>query len=223
MKQFELVAESRTDVGKGASRRLRRTGKIPGIVYGSDSESAMITMQQNELIHQLENEAFYSHILDLTIDGKNEQVVIKDLQRHAYKPEVLHIDFQRVNAKEKLTMHVPLHYMNEEKCAGVKEGGVVSHLMTDLEIQCLPKDLPEFIELDMLEVELGSTIHLGDLKLPEGVEIYALTHGGDVGLTVASVHLPKIEIEPEEDEEEVSAAGPAAEDEEEEGGEDSAE
>ncbi len=207
MNEFEIVAESRTDVGKGASRRLRRTGKVPGIVYGSDSDAAMITLAHNEVFHHLEREAFYSHILNLNIDGKKEKVVLKDLQRHVYKSEILHVDFLRVSAKEKLTMNIPLHYLNEEQCIGVKAGGVISHVMTELEIQCLPKDLPEYIEIDMLEVELDATIHLGQLTIPEGVEIYSLTHGGDDSLTVAAVHTPKVVVEPEEESVEESAEG----------------
>ena len=201
MNEFDVAAEKRTDVGKGASRRLRRTGKIPGIVYGGDDSAMMITLPHNEMVHHLEHEAFYSHILNLTIDGKKQKVVLKDLQRHVYKPEVLHVDFQRVSDKEKLTMNVPIHFKNEEKCAGVKAGGVISHVMSELEIQCLPKDLPEFIEIDMLEVELGSSIHLGEIALPEGVEIYALTHGGDASQSVVSVHQPKVTEEVEETEE----------------------
>lgn len=194
MNQFELVAEKREDVGKGASRRLRRDGKLPGIVYGTDKEATMITLAHNEVMHHLDHEAFYSHILTLKI-GKDakEKVVLKDLQRHPYKRSVLHIDLLRVNENEALTMRVPLHFINEEKCAGVKNGGgVVSHLMTEMDIVCLPKDLPEYIEVDMLEVELNETVHLSNLKLPEGVQIYSLLHGGDDSQSVASVHAPKV-------------------------------
>ena len=200
MNEFELVAEARADVGKGASRRLRRDGKLPGIVYGTDKEVSKITLDHNKVMHNLEHEAFYSHILTLKIgDSAVEKVVLKDLQRHPYKRTLLHIDLQRINENEALTMRVPLHYMNEEACVGVKQGGgVVSHLITELDIVCLPKDLPEYIEVDMLEVALGDTIHLNDLKLPEGVQIYSLLHGGDESQPVASVHTPKVVVEEEE-------------------------
>ena len=192
METFELIAEKREDVGKGASRRLRRDGKLPGIVYGTDKDATMITMDHNEVMHHLEHEAFYSHILTLQIGKDKEKVVLKDLQRHPYKRSLLHIDLQRVSENEALTMRVPLHFVNEEKCVGVKTGGgVISHNMTEVEIVCLPKDLPEYVEVDMLEVNIGDTIHLNNLKLPEGVQLYALLHGGDEAQPVASVHLPK--------------------------------
>ncbi len=209
MNEFELVAEARTDVGKGASRRLRRDGKLPGIVYGTGKEASMITLQHNAVMHNLEHEAFYSHILSLKIGNDTESVVLKDLQRHPYKRTLLHIDLLRVDANETLTMRIPLHYINEEKCTGVKnEGGVISHLMTDIDIVCLPKDLPEYIEVDMLEVALNDTLHLSDLKLPEGVQIHALLHGGDDSQPVASVHAPKVFAS---DEAEDAAAAEAAE------------
>jgi len=209
MNEFELVAEARTDVGKGASRRLRRDGKLPGIVYGTGKEASMITLQHNAVMHNLEHEAFYSHILSLKIGSETESVVLKDLQRHPYKRTLLHIDLLRVDANETLTMRIPLHYMNEEKCTGVKnEGGIISHLMTDIDIVCLPKDLPEYIEVDMLEVALNDTLHMSDLKLPEGVQIHALLHGGDDSQPVASVHAPKVVAS---DEAEDAAAEEAAE------------
>ena len=192
MNQFELVAEKREDVGKGASRRLRRDGKLPGIVYGTDKEPMMITLPHNDVMHHLEHEAFYSHILTLNVGKDKEKVVLKDLQRHPYKRLLLHIDLLRVNENEALTMRVPLHFINEEKAAGVKQGGgVISHTLTELDIVCLPKDLPEYIEVDMLEVALDQTVHLSDLVLPEGVQIYSLLHGGDDSLSVAAIHAPK--------------------------------
>jgi large subunit ribosomal protein L25 len=213
MNEFELIAEARSDVGKGASRRLRRDGKLPGVVYGTDKDASMITLDHNKVMHNLEHEAFYSHILTLKIDdGAIEKVVLKDLQRHPYKRTLLHIDLQRINENEALTMRVPLHYMNEEACVGVKQGGgVISHLMTELDVVCLPKDLPEFIEVDMLEVALGDTIHLSDLKMPEGVQIYSLLHGGDESQSVASVHTPKIVVEEEPEEAAEEGAVAAAE------------
>ncbi len=205
MNEFELVAEVRTDAGKGASRRLRRDGKLPGIVYGTGKEAAMIALQHNVVMHHLEHEAFYSHILTLKIGNDAEKVVLKDLQRHPYKRSLLHIDLLRVDANERLTMRIPLHYMNEEKCTGVKnEGGVISHLMTDIDIVCLPKDLPEYIEVDMLDVALNETLHLSDLKLPEGVQIHSLLHGGDDSQPIVSVHAPKVTVVDDVDDDEAT-------------------
>ncbi len=199
METFEIIAEPRDDLGKGASRRLRREGKVPGVVYGADKEATSIMVGHNEIFHHLDNEAFYSHILTLQLANKKERVVLKDLQRHPYKPTILHLDLQRVEENEQLTMRVPLHFINEEMCIGVKQGGgVVSHVISELEISCLPKDLPEYIEVDLLNVELGDGIHLTDLVMPEGVEITALSHGGDETQTVAMVHLPKVIVEDEE-------------------------
>ena len=214
MEQFEIIAEHREDMGKGASRRLRREGKVPGIVYGAKKDATSIMMPQNEIMHHLENEAFYSHILTLQVGKKKEKVVLKDLQRHPYKAVVLHVDLQRVDENEKLTMRVPLHFLNENICIGVTDGGVVGHVMTDLEISCLPKDLPEYIEVDLAEVNIGEAIHLSDLKIPEGTEITALVHGGDAAQTVAIVHVPKVVIEVEDelvDEADVEAEAEAEE------------
>ncbi len=215
METFEIIAEPREDMGKGASRRLRREGKVPGVVYGANKGAASIMVNQNEISHHLENEAFYSHILTLQVGKAKEKVVLKDLQRHPYKPVILHLDLLRVDENEKLTMRVPLHFINEDKCIGVKEGGgVVSHVMTDLEISCLPKDLPEYIEVDLADVNVGEGIHLSDLKLPEGSEIAALLHGGDAARIVATVHIPKVVVEVEDelvDEAGVDEAGAEAE------------
>ncbi|MFT5425711.1 MAG: large subunit ribosomal protein L25 [Gammaproteobacteria bacterium] len=202
MESFELIAEPREDMGKGASRRLRREGKIPAVVYGAAKDAASIMISHNEIFHHLENEAFYSHILTLQVGKTKERVVLKDLQRHPYKPVVLHLDLLRVDENEKLTMRVPLHYINETTCIGVKTGGgVISHVMSEIEISCLPKDLPEYIEIDMAEIDLGEGIHLADLKMPEGTEIAALMHGGDDSQIVATVHLPKVAKEVAKDDE----------------------
>jgi len=207
METFEIIAEPREDMGKGASRRLRREGKVPGVVYGGAKEATSIMISHNEIYHHLENEAFYSHILTLQLGKAKEKVVLKDLQRHPYKPTVLHFDLQRIDEKEKLTMRVPLHFINEKKCIGVKEsGGVVSRVMNELEVSCLPKDLPEYIEVDLAEVNVGEGIHLSDLIMPEGTEITALAHGGDAARTVATVHIPKIIVEEEEEEEVLEGA-----------------
>lgn len=189
--QFVIEAQRRDDKGKGASRRLRRAGQVPGIVYGADKEPTPLTLKQSELDKQLENEAFFSHILTVNLDGKSEQVVLKDMQRHPSKPIILHMDFQRVSSKEKLRMQVPLHFANEESSPAVKKGGLVSHNMTEVEITCLPKDLPEFIEVDLGALEMNQSVHLSDLKLPKGVELVELTHGADHDLPVVSVHLPR--------------------------------
>ena len=190
---FTIHAKGREDTGKGASRRLRRlAGEIPAIVYGGKKAPAQISLTQKDIAKALENEAFYSHIISLDIDGKSEDVIIKDLQRHPAKAYVMHMDFFRVSKTTKLQTRAPLHFINEEECVGVKlGGGLIAHSMTDIEISCLPKDLPEYIEVDMAEVELGGTVHLSDIKLPKGVESVALSHGGDHDLTVAAVNKPK--------------------------------
>ena len=200
MDEFELVAEPREDIGKGASRRLRRDGKLPGIIYGTNKDASMVTFNHNDLMHHLEQEAFYSRVLTLKIGKKKEKVVLKDLQRHPYKAILLHIDLQRIDEEQKLSMKIPLHFINEDKCAGVKQdGGVISHVVTELEIVCLPKDLPEYLEVDMLEVALNQSIHLSDIELPEGVQVASLLHGGDDTQPIASVQIPKvIAIEEEE-------------------------
>ncbi|HEB97128.1 MAG TPA: 50S ribosomal protein L25/general stress protein Ctc [Sedimenticola thiotaurini] len=184
---YEINAQLRTDTGKGASRRLRRQGLIPGIVYGAGQDPVMITVAHNELLLQLEHEAFLSSVLDLNLGGTKEQVILKDLQRHPAKPFLLHVDFLRVSAKDKLRTNVPLHFVNEETSVGVKAGGSVSHHITDVEVSCLPGNLPEYIEVDMAALELGGHIQLSDLVLPEGVELVALITGGD-DLPVVSIH-----------------------------------
>lgn len=207
---FELNANIRQDMGKGASRRLRRDNKVPAVLYGGGKEAVSLTMQHNTLVHNLENEAFYSHILTVNVDGKAEKAVLKDLQRHPYKPTIIHLDLQRVNANEKLRMNVPVHFIGEGVAPGVKAGGLVSRLANDVEISCFPKDLPEFIEADISVLNIDDALHLSDLKLPEGVELVALTHGEDHDLPVVSIHMPKVVAEPtEEDEAEGEAADEA--------------
>jgi large subunit ribosomal protein L25 len=188
---FELVAEKRADIGKGASRRLRRLeDKVPAILYGGEQAPIAITLDHRKVIKALENEAFYSHILTLHINGKPEQAVLKDVQRHAYKPKVTHLDFQRISAKSKLHMHVPLHFINADIAPGVKlGGGIVTHLLTDVEVVCLPSDLPEFISVDLANLQLNQAIHLSELSIPKGVELVALSHGHD--LSIVNIHLPR--------------------------------
>jgi len=191
--EFTLNANGREDTGKGASRRLRRlAGEIPAIVYGGKKKPAQISLTQKDVAKALENEAFYSHIVALVIDGKSEDVIIKDIQRHPAKSVVMHMDFFRVSKTTKLQTRAPLHFINEEECVGVKlGGGLIAHSMTELEISCLPKDLPEYIEVDMAEVEIGDTLHISDIKLPKGVESVALSHGDDHDLPIAAVNKPK--------------------------------
>jgi large subunit ribosomal protein L25 len=190
---FTLHAKGREDTGKGASRRLRRlTGEIPAIVYGGKKDPAMLTLLHKDVARALENEAFYSHIVTLDIDGSSEDVILKDVQRHPAKKQILHLDFLRVSKSTKLHTKVPLHFINEDISIGVKTGGgIVAHTMTELDIMCLPKDLPEYIEVDMADIDLGQIVHISDIKLPKGVESVALSYGSDHDLSVASIHKPK--------------------------------
>lgn len=200
---FTLVAEKRDVKGKGASRRLRREeGKVPAILYGKGTESVSITLSHKDLTHSLENEAFYSHILTLQLDGRDESVILKDLQRHPFKPVVLHADFQRVSKDQKIHVNVPLHFVNEEQCVGVRlGGGNISHMLTEAEVVCLPSDLPEFIEVDMENVEIETILHLSDLKLPANVELAELAKGSDHDQSVVSVHKLKGNAATEEESE----------------------
>ncbi|MPQ68739.1 MULTISPECIES: 50S ribosomal protein L25/general stress protein Ctc [Pseudomonas] len=189
MNEFTLNAEVRSDLGKGASRRLRRLASlVPAVVYGGEKAPESISMLAKEVAKLLENEAAYSHIIELNIGGAKQNVIIKALQRHPAKGHVLHADFVRVVAGQKLSAHVPVHFINE--AAAVKKGGEISHVVAEVEVTCLPKDLPEFIEVDLADAEVGSIIHLSDLKAPKGVEFVALAHGND--LAVANVHAPRV-------------------------------
>ena len=210
---FELDAQVRTDMGKGASRRLRRLNKaIPAIVYGAHKEPTTITVDHNDASKALENEAFYSHILTLHINGTAEKVVLRDLQRHPYKPIIQHMDFQRISETEQLTMYVPIHFLNEDIAPGVKtDGGIVSHHMTEVEVRCLPKHLPEFLSFDLSNAELDAIFHLSDLALPEGVELVDLTHGHDNNQPIVSIHLPRRPVEEEEEAPSEAAEGEAEE------------
>ncbi|MDB5986828.1 MAG: ribosomal protein L25/ral stress protein Ctc [Nevskia sp.] len=199
---FVVVAEVRNVHGKGASRRLRREGKVPAIIYGGKEDPQAIQVSHNELMKHLKIEAFYSHILSIDIAGKAEQAVLKDLHRHPVREEVMHMDLQRVLADVLLRMHVPLHFKGGDVAPGVKTGGgVVEHHLIQVEVECLPKDLPEFIEVDLSALELNEAVHLSQLKLPENVTPVELKHGNDT--SVAAVHLPRVVVEVE--------AAPAAE------------
>lgn len=202
---FNIEAEIRTDLGKGASRRLRHTEKFPAVVYGAGKDPVSLTVDHKKFMHNLENEAFYSHILTLNVGGKEEQVVLKDLQRHPAKIAVLHADFLRVRANEKLHMHVPLHFINADDCLGAKEGGLVTHSISEVEVACLPKDLPEYLEVDLSSLELDQSLHMSDIIVPAGVELVELSHGSEHDQPVASVHMPRGASEAEED-----AAAPEA-------------
>jgi len=189
---LDINAQIRQDAGKGASRRLRRLGLVPAIVYGADHEPEMISLMHNELARHLEREAFYSQVLDLKLEGKTEKVVVKDLQRHPAKPFVLHVDFQRISAEEKIRMTIPLHFLNESSSKGVKSGGMVSHNLTEIEVVCLPKDLPQYIEIDVAEMNIGDILQLSQIPLPEGV---ALAHVPDHDVPVVIVHSEQVHEE----------------------------
>ena len=190
---FELNCSVREEQGKGASRRLRRLNNlIPAILYGGDKEPVSLTISHDDIFHATENEAFFSHIITLNIDSKKEKAVIKALQRHPAKPFIVHADFLRVSDKQAITVRVPIHFINEEKCVGVKMGGGnILRTLNEIEISCLPGDLPEYIEVDMLEVDVGESVHLSDITLPEGVTSVALSHGEDSDLSVAIVQKAK--------------------------------
>ncbi|MDT0581863.1 MULTISPECIES: 50S ribosomal protein L25/general stress protein Ctc [Alteromonadaceae] len=189
---FNLDATVRTDLGKGASRRLRHQDKVPAILYGGDEAPVSLTLDHNKVIQAQEFEAFYSHVLTINVDGKKVEALVKDMQRHPYKPKVTHIDFQRVIAGQALTTNVPLHFMNEEAAPSIKtEGGHAEHHMADIEITCMPKDLPEYIEVDLMDVALGQTLHISDLTLPKGVESVELTKGESHDLAVVTIKTAK--------------------------------
>ena len=189
---FVFNAESRSLTGSSAARALRRAGKIPGVLYGGHEQPVYFTLMRNEVVKNLENEAVYSHVLTLNIDGKAQNTVLKDLQRHPSKSSIMHMDFQRVSSSEKIRVHVPLHFIGESVSVGVKRGGVVTHNFVDVEVSCLPDALPEYIEVDLSAVDLGESVHLSDLKVPAGIELYALVHGSESDLVVASVQSGKI-------------------------------
>jgi len=205
---FEIDAVSRVDAGKGASRRLRRQGLVPGIIYGAAKDPEMFSVKHNVLIQHLENEAFYSHILTVKLDGTSQKVILRDLQRHPAKPFILHVDLQRVSASEKLRMNVPLHFVGEDVAPGVKGGGEISHHITEVEVLCLGADLPEFVELDASNLEIGDMLHLSDLKLPEGVEL-TVPLDEEHDQPVISIHAPRTG-EAEEEEVAASAEGESA-------------
>ncbi|HEV7617102.1 MAG TPA: 50S ribosomal protein L25/general stress protein Ctc [Burkholderiaceae bacterium] len=205
---MKVIAFARKEQGSGASRRLRNAGQTPGIIYGGTGAAVKITLDHNALYHALKKETFHSSILDMEIDGKAERVLLRDFQVHAYKQLVLHVDFQRVDAKQKIHVKIPLHFVNAEISPAVKlSGGIISHVLSDLEISCLPKDLPEFIEVDLANLEVGNSIHLSDIKLPEGVT--PVIHGGQDNPTIATASIPAGKVESDA-EVAAAAAAPAA-------------
>ncbi len=184
---FEFVAEARSGVGSIAAKAVRRQGKVPAVIYGGDGAPEMLVLDHNEIVKHLAHEAVYSHVLDIKIGAKTEKAVLKHIQRHPAKPQILHLDFMRVDTTHKLKVHVPLHFINDAISVGVKKGGIVTHAMSDVEVLCLPSALPEFIEVDLATIDIGGTVHLSDLVLPAGVEILALQHGAEHDHPVAQI------------------------------------
>jgi len=206
--KFDLIAEIREDQGKGASRRLRRSGKVPAIIYGAGRPPRQLAFDHNRVIQQLENESFYSSILNIKVGEKSQAAIVKDIQRHPAKSIIMHMDFQRIVAGEKIKMNVPIHYLNAEESIGVKqEGGSVSQLVNDVEVSCLPKDLPEYFEVDIAELKLNEMLHLSDIKVPDGVEIPELAQGPEHDHAIVSIQLIKVVEEVEEAEVEEAAEG----------------
>lgn len=197
---ISIEATERSVTGKGASRRLRKEGLVPGIIYGGEADPMQINLNHDKFFHALDNEAIYTQVLELKVGKKKEKVILRDLQRHPYKQLIMHADFFRVDAKTALHVTVPFHFINAEECVGVKqEGGLLNHIMNEVEVICLPKDIPEFIEVDVKDIALGSSMHLSELVLPKGVQIVALTHGEDHDSGVAAVTKTREEKEVSED------------------------
>lgn len=209
MANFEFNASSRDSMGKRNARRLRAQGLIPASLYGAHQDPANLVLDSNHVLNSIKQEGVFSHILTLKVDNKTEKVVLKNVQRNPNGVGVLHLDFQRINAKEKLNMHVPFHFLNEDKCPGVEAGGIISHVMKDVEIRCLPTDLPEFIEIDLAKLALDESFHLSQVKLPKGVELLHETDE-EHDPVVASVHEPRVsqeDLEAEAKEAELAAEG----------------
>ena len=194
---IQLNAEPREDSGKGASRRLRHTGMVPAVIYGGDSAPISVMLEHNVFFHALENESIYTQLIDLKVGKKSEEVVLRDLQRHPYKNKIMHADFFRIDNKKPIHVTVPVHTLNAEDCVGVKtDGGMLSLMISEIEVICLPKDIPEYLEIDVAELQLGESIHLSQIKMPKGVEIVALTHDedGEHDLGVVSVQKTRAEV-----------------------------
>ena len=213
MKQeFIMVAEPREDQGKGASRRLRREGKVPAILYGGGRPPRTLAFDQNRVLLQLDHEAVYSSVLTITVGDKSQPAILKDVQRHPAKRQIMHMDMQRVREDEKIRMHVPLHFIGENVAPGVKlGGGAVFRLLTEVEVSCLPKDLPEYIEVDISHLNLDEMLYLSDIKVPEGVELIELTYGEEHDDAIVSIHVHKAAAVEEEAVEGAEAAVEGAE------------
>jgi large subunit ribosomal protein L25 len=202
---FEVSAEKRDAKGTGASRRLRRAGNVPGIIYGANKDPEMVSFNHDKLYHLLENEAFHTSIIDVKTGNETQQAILRDVHHHPFRQQILHMDMQRVSASEKIHMSIPLHILGEDMSPGVKlQEGIVSHLMTELDVICLASNLPEFLEADVSEMDLHDSLHLSDIKLPEGVELSSLAHGGD---DLAVVTIAAVRGSVEEEEEEAPAEG----------------
>jgi large subunit ribosomal protein L25 len=198
MNEYELHGDVRETGGKGAARRLRREGMIPAVLYGAGKDTLSIKLNANDVHKRLENEAFFSHILDVKVGNEGTQAVLKALQRDPATDRVVHMDLLRVSSSQEITMHVPLHFLNEEVSPGRKAGGVINHLLVDLEISCLPKDLPEYIEVDMSEMDIGDSVHLSELAMPAGVTLLALAQDPEHDQPVVSIqHSQKFDEEEE--------------------------
>jgi large subunit ribosomal protein L25 len=194
---YQIDAEPRTESGKSASRRYRRAGKIPAVVYGAGKDNLALLLDHHEIFHKLETEGFHSAIIKIMVGNKVEQAILRDVQMDPVKTNVLHVDFQRINATEKLHIAVPIHFVGGEECPGVKtEGGIMSHSLNEVDVSCLPGDLPEYLEVDVSGLHLHEAVHLSDLNLPQGVEITALQHEGEDQI-VATVYAPQLEVEEE--------------------------
>lgn len=184
---FELAGEPRAQLGRTDARRLRKAGKVPAVMYGGGEAPESLVLDHNSLRHQMEREAFYTSILTLKLGSKSQQVVVKAVERHPARPIIMHMDFQRIREDVEITLNVPIHFLNEESAKGVKDqGGVVNHLLTDVEVRCLPRYLPEYLEIDVTPLELNQMFHLSDIKLPEGVTLVALAHGDDQALVAVN-------------------------------------
>lgn len=217
--ELKLDASLRREQGKGASRRLRRAKQVPAILYGAGKEAVALTLDEQQIMRLMREEAFFSQIIDVKVKGKKtEQAVLKDLQRHPFKARITHMDLQRIKAGEKMRVHLPIHFLNEETAKGVKQdGGVLHRDMIEVEIECLPKDLPEYFEVDLAELGMDEAVHLSEIPLPEGVVIPALDNDPEHDPAVASIHAPRV-AEEEEVEEEAAEAAEASREEAEEGG-----
>jgi large subunit ribosomal protein L25 len=208
---IEINAVKRDVKGTGASRRLRRAGNVPGVVYGAGKSAVNLEVNHKDLFLQFRHEAFHASILSLNLDGKKEDVLLRDFQMHPVRNTIQHIDFQRVSATEKIHVKVPFHFLNGEIAPGVKlGGGIVAHIMTEAEVSCLPKDLPEFLEVDLANLEIGSSVHLSQITLPKGVEFVQLAHDNDAAVAAIAKTRGGMSDEAEEATETASTATPAA-------------